>query len=293
MLAAPVDISIEQHMPELYRVADSASTRGQNRFKARTAVALILLIVATVGGIIDQPWASLMSAAAFAAGTVMTTLWMLRRYENQWYDGRAAAESAKSLTFKYAVGGEPYSVPSQNARGEYIDDLGAIAAKLDRANSPVKVSADLPDLEQLDQIRDLGWEQRRVVYQTQRIEDQLAWYTKRAAEHRDAGRLWQRAVIGLNSVGVVGAVLKATDTLHFDLLSLCATLAAAAAAWLSAVDHLRIARAYDFTATELEAVLKRCKAIANAEEWPGFVADAEETMSREHTLWEARRRDRG
>lgn len=286
----PETVRIADHMPPLYTAAEAASAKGQSQFKAFTAGALILLIVASLGGSVEDSWAGWISAAAFLAGTVTTTVWMRRLYENQWYDGRAAAESAKSMTFKYAVGGQPYGVDNPRAKDAYAGALTAIVAQLGRAGSSLEVSADPPDLGTLDELRRASFSDRQAAYRAQRIEDQHRWYEKRAREHRDAARRWQRAVIALNVAGFAGAVLKGLGVTHFDLLSLFATLAASVAAWLNALDHQRIARAYDFAALDLEAALKRL-GDTTEEDWTGFVADAEQTMSREHTLWRARRRD--
>lgn len=286
----PETVRIADHMPALYGAAEAASAKGRNRFRAFTAGALILLIVASLGGSVEDAWAGWISAAAFLAGTVLTTVWMRRFYENEWYDGRAAAESAKSLTFKYAVGGEPYGVDNPRAKDAYAGALAGIVAQLGRAGSSLQPSADLPDLRALDELRRASFSDRKAAYREQRIEEQHRWYEKRAGEHRDAARRWQRVVIALNCAGFVGAVLKGLGVTHFDLLSLFATLAASVTAWLSALDHRRIARAYEFAALDLAAVLTRLGGTTEGD-WKSFVADAEQTMSREHTMWRARRRD--
>jgi SMODS and SLOG-associating 2TM effector domain 1/SMODS and SLOG-associating 2TM effector domain 3 len=277
-------------MPELYDVAETASSEGQHWFKWLTGTALILLVVAAAGGMIDERWAGWMSAVAFAVGTVASTLWIFRRHENEWYDGRAAAESAKSLTFKYAVGGQPYDVENTAATAEYAGALAAIVSELKRLESPVDASADPGDLGDLDRLRAAQLSDRQAVYRDQRIEEQRTWYTRRARDHRGNGRRWQRAMIALYLAGITGAVLKGLGVIDFDLLGLFATLAASVAAWLAAMDYRRIARAYEFAAEELRDVLERSSTMATEAEWSSFVADAEQAMSREHTLWQARRR---
>jgi len=286
----PVNVRIHDHMPALYRTAETASGQGQRRFRELTATALILLVVAAVGGMIDERWAGWLSAAAFAIGTAATTLWIMRRYENEWYDGRAAAESAKSLTFKYAVGGAPYGADNPSARDTYAEALSAIVVELRHLESAVETSPDLPDLGELDQLRRADLPDRQAAYRAQRIEEQRTWYTNRARDHRRNGHRWQAVMITSYVAGIAGAVLKGLGVIDFDLLSLFATLAASVAAWLTAVDYMRITRAYEFAALELGQVSGRSSDAAGEDEWASFVADAEQTMSREHTLWQARRR---
>jgi hypothetical protein len=285
-----VNVHIPDNMPALYGAAETASARGQQGFRQLTAAALILLIVAAVGGMIDEHWAGWMSAAAFAIGTAATTLWVYRRHENEWYDGRAAAESAKSLTFKYAVGGQPYGVDDAAAKDEYAGALAAIVAELKQLGSPVEASAGPGDLGDLDRLRAAELADRQAVYRSQRIEEQRGWYASRAREHRRNGRRWQGTMIALNVAGIIGASLKGLGVIDFDVLGLFATMAASVAAWVAAVDYLRIARAYEVAAVELGEVLERSNETSTEAEWSSFVADAEHAMSREHTLWQARRR---
>ena len=168
------DVRIHDHMPALHRAAETASGKGQQRFKRLTGAALILLVIAAVGGMIDQRWAGWLSAAAFAVGTVATTLWMTRRLENEWYDGRASAESAKSLTFKYAVGGAPFGVENPDAKDTYAEALDGIVAELRHLESPVDAPADPGELGELDRVRRGGLSDRQSAYRVQRVDEQRA-----------------------------------------------------------------------------------------------------------------------
>ena len=111
-------VQIEKQMPAVYAFASKASAKGQNRFKRLTWLALFLLVLAAGGGVVDRPWAGWASAAAFLASIVLTALASYEKSQRAWYDGRAAAESAKSIVFKYAVGGEPFPIgdPKADAR---------------------------------------------------------------------------------------------------------------------------------------------------------------------------------
>ena len=55
------------------------------------------------------------------------------------------------------------------------------------------------------------------------------------------------------------------------------------ASW-RAISPAARARAYEFAALELGQVSGRSSEVALEEDWASFVADAEQTMSREHTL---------
>ena len=74
------------------------------------------------------------------------------------------------------------------------------------------------------------------------------------------------------------------------MTSVFAGAAAAAVAWLASGDYVKTARAYELTTLELDQALDLIDAIDDEAAWATFVADAEQTMSREHTAWLARRR---
>jgi hypothetical protein len=286
----PVNVTVEEHLPTLYSAAEATSTRGQDRFRKLTATSLCLLIVAAAGGLIEHEWAGWLSLTAFGASLVTTGLWIFRHAETNWYDGRAAAESVKSLTWKYAVRGDPFSTSTGEAEVAYRSAIEGLVEELRELGSDVRAPDVAARSAALDAVRSAPLAHRRDVYRAQRVTQQRDWYARRARDHRVSSHRWHIAMFGCQSAGTVGALLKALGSIHADVLSLLATAAVAAAAWVTAGDFVRTARAYDFAALELDGVLDRLDAAGSEDEWASFVADAEQAMSREHTVWLARRR---
>jgi SMODS and SLOG-associating 2TM effector domain 1/SMODS and SLOG-associating 2TM effector domain 3 len=284
-------VRVEDHMPGIFGAAETVSGTGQSRFKRLAGSALILLVVSAAGGLFEKSWAGWLSAATFAVSTVLTGVWFYRRAERDWYDGRAGAESAKSLTFKYAVGGEPFAVDSGDCDAFYTDALGQLATQLNALGSSVSAAGMPADTTALQRLRDQDRRSRMEVYRIQRLEDQRNWYSRRAGDYQTTARRWQVAMVAFELAGVTGAVLKGLDVVKLDLLSFCAAAAAGAAAWLTAGDYLATARAYSFAAFELDAALQQLDTIGSETTWARFVADAEQAMSREHTVWVTRRRE--
>ena len=64
----------------------------------------------------------------------------------------------------------------------------------------------------------------------------------------------------------------------------------AGAAWLALKQHTVLRSAYALTAAELEKQIATLTAAEDAN-WSESVADAEEAISREHTMWLASRSD--
>jgi hypothetical protein len=283
-------LRVEDHMPSVFAAAEKASGRGQTRFKRATLAALALLVVAAVFGLIEKPWAGWVSGAAFTGSILATALTFFRDAEDDWYDGRAVAESAKTLTWKYAMGGEPFGVTEPDAEGAYNRALAAVVEEIRRLHGssppPAQVSGD----GELRALRREPLDTRREIYHEQRLGSQRRWYNGRAREHGSTAKTWQIVAIILQTAGLVGAMVKALDVVSVDLLSVFAAAGTAALAWLAAGDYVKTARAYELTTLELDQTLRIVDTINDEDAWATFVADAEQTMSREHTAWLARRR---
>jgi conflict system pore-forming effector with SLATT domain/uncharacterized protein DUF4231 len=282
--------AIGASLPAIVTASDSASVRAQRRYLALTGVSLVLLVIASVFGIVHGHWAGWVSAAAFAVALVVTALDRTRAARREWYDARAAAESGKSLVFRYAVGGDPLGVGVANAPEALRRRLDELRAELDKLGADVRGAAP-GDMTALDALRASQREVRAEAYREQRLVDQRDWYRRRARERRAGARWWLVAIVALQALGIAGAVLKGIGATEIDWLALCATAAASCAAWVAMRDYEVIARSYDFAAHDLTDALERIERDSGDEgTWSRFVADAEAAISREHTMWLARRR---
>ena len=102
--------------PSLYRIADNVSLEAQKRYLKLFKIELGILIIAAAVGIFTFDKNELLakifaaiSAVLFAASIVITSVIKISKYENTWYNGRAIAESVKTLTWRYLINGEPFT----------------------------------------------------------------------------------------------------------------------------------------------------------------------------------------
>ena len=99
MMPRTVDVS---DLPALYQGADAASLKGQKRLLAALRMRLIGLAVAALGGMLSWKTTDIdiwgVVAALGFVGAVIGSGYLTRyRPDRAWYEGRAAAESAKTL----------------------------------------------------------------------------------------------------------------------------------------------------------------------------------------------------
>jgi SMODS and SLOG-associating 2TM effector domain 1 len=129
-------------------------------------------------------------------------------------------------------------------------------------------------------------------YQWHRVADQQRWYANKSSSNNIHARNWLIAFYTANALGLVGAALKASAVTNVDLLGILAAAAAAIGAWLEVKQHRSLAIAYNVTARELRRVLTLFDVAMSPDQWADFVDQAEEAISREHTMWVASRTGR-
>ncbi len=274
--------------PAIFTRADRSSTRAQQHFLLIPAVSLALVAGAASMGAVDASWAGWVGAGAFLAAFLLGALVVTRNLERTWYDGRALAESAKSLTWLYVARGGPFHATGPDTDEAFKARLLSLRSEL-RALDFV-VAGDGADItEDMRSLRGAPLAVRREHYERERLDDQIGYYLKRSEDHKRQARRFRVATWSAQGLGLIGAILKATSVLDFDLLGVGAACAAGLTAWLQTRDHVILARAYELTAEDLDRVKQDGPPHGDEVAWGRYVADAESAMSREHVMWTARR----
>jgi hypothetical protein len=232
------------------------------------------------GGLAFLAFACALGAELFLATTNPLTT---------WYEGRAAAESAKTLAWRYMVRAEPFERESADVDKQFLSQIHSLLQDL----QSISLSTAEPDAQQISdkmrQIRVLDFEERRKVYLDDRIADQQRWYSDKARWNDRRARSWVLVSIVLEIAGLLGGALKAFGLINFDLLGFLAAAAGSVLAWIEAKQHRNLATAYGIASQELASIATELLTVHSEERWAAFVAQSEEAISREHTLWRASR----
>ncbi|WP_438493913.1 DUF4231 domain-containing protein [Streptomyces asiaticus] len=281
--------------PALYRAADANSLRGQRRYLRVMRFQLGALVIAAAFGVValragGTDVAAVVASVAFGAALVSDVYMLKERPDRQWYAGRALAESTKTLTWRYMVGGSPLG--TAELTDEQAEDLLlARFAEIEADVEPVLLIPDHGSPEQVTEgmrrTRALPLEQRRELYLRARIRDQQEWYGTKARWNERRATLWSVTLATLELFGLTAGVLKADGVIDIDLLGLAAALAAAGAAWVQTKQHQNLATAYAMAHHELATIGSRVRHMRTEENWASFVGGSEDAVSREHTLWRA------
>ncbi len=288
-IAGPADF------PALFRSADRESERAQRSYLRSLRVRLGALLVAAFGGALTLTTAGgfqvggglafLAFACALGAELFLATTNPL----TSWYEGRAAAESAKTLAWRYMVRAEPFEGETADVDKQFLSQTHSLLQDL----QSISLSTAEPDAQQISdkmrQIRVLDFEERRKVYLDDRIADQQRWYSDKARWNDRRARSWVLVSIFLEIAGLLGGALKAFGLVNFDLLGFLAAAAGSVLAWIEAKQHRNLATAYGIASQELASIATELLTVNSEQRWAAFVAQSEEAISREHTLWRASR----
>ena len=283
--------------PEAFKSTNEASLAGQRWFIQSTRVQLMLLIIASAAGSLswsldgDRDGTALLAGVAFSTAALVRLLILRSRPHRAWYDGRAAAESIKTLAWKHAVGGDPFVAGDESADRRLVGLVRDVVTSFDTLG-PATSAASAEPTATMRSLRTTSLEERKRAYSKDRIGDQNGWYARKAEWNQKRARFWGGMVLLLQVTGAVGAFLKGFGVLDIDIFGLAGAAIASAAAWLETKQHHTVARAYKVAAEELSDVEALIGEQHTEEAWAGFVAGAEEAISREHTMWKASSRSR-
>jgi hypothetical protein len=291
------DPKVEDAFPELFTAADRAALQRQRRYLRATSAGLLAALVAAIGSAIsvdltkNLDLGGLISAVGFLTAAVLTGYLYFRKPDQSWYESRAVAESIKSMSWQYAMRGGIFTRDNRADATEF----GGRARKMVRRmrHAGVALTGDNDRVtDEMTAVRDAPLAERRKIYLTQRLEDQNRYYLRKSEENRARAARWFGVAILLQACGLVLAWLKVTNRVDADLLGIAATAAAGALAWVQTRDSQSLAESYREAANELADVIGEARAHPDTltdEEWSRFIRDGEQSISREHTLWLARR----
>ncbi len=285
--------------PGLYQSADAASLTAQKTYLLLQRVYLGSLILGcTMGAFIalgtNAVRAWLYSAIAIVLGLGLLILWVTRsRYDDKvWFDCRAIAESAKTATWRFMMGAPPFS-EGDLVEGGFVSELREIREARPHSNKDIAGKID-PNTSAVTkfmrEMRGRSFGERMTFYIDYRLRDQKKWYSKKANMNARSGRNWFWVTVGLQALAFTIAIIEAVSGgFQITIVPILTTCAAAVAAWNQMKRHNELAQTYGLAAQELEELESITVSLTEEGKFLQIVEQVEEAISREHTMWCARR----
>lgn len=280
-------------LPGIHDDANDESGRGQTRYVRLSAVRLTALLLGAIFGTLSWSVYSfdasgLLLLLAFVIAAFAELALIRLQPERNWYAGRAVAESVKTLSWRFAVQGEPFGPQLDQAAAEALlrSRVGEVLRRgQDRITirgGAAVVTPSMIDLRRQD------LETRRRTYLVHRTEDQRAWYSSNARKNERRATALRYGLLFGELIAVVIAAVTLGRSATIDFAGIVAALVAAGAAWLTLRQYSQLTSAYRIAAGELAIQARVLETVVDSD-WPQAVADAEEAISREHTMWLASR----
>jgi hypothetical protein len=285
----PQDIEL----PAVHEAANVTSGRGQKRYVFLSLLRLVSLLVAAIAGALGfatsgfDLWGFILLAAFLGAAVAEFALIRFQP-ERDWYAGRAIAESTKTLAWRFAVQGEPFGPTLEQVQAEAFlrDRIGEVSRQgRDRI---IIGSGEAVLTSSMSTLRNQPLEVRRASYIHFRTENQRCWYSLNAHKNELRATAWRYGLLVGELLAVVLAAVALGRNEPVDFAGIMAAAVASGAAWLAIKQHSQLTSAYRVAAAELALQADVLRSV-DLGGWPQAVADAEEAISREHTMWLASR----
>ena len=289
----------ENDYPAPYRDADSASLHAQTAYLRLQRIYLGSLVsvsalgtVASLQGTTVSLWLNQTIAIFLVAGLLVLWIMRFRQDDLLWFDGRAVAESIKTAAWRYMMRIPPYADDVQadvlfaaqlrDIRAARPQLLSRIAGHLDGDGQTITASMRDRRLGALDARRDF--------YVTERLRSQKLWYSNKAKSNVRASSQLFWTIVTIQFSATVLAILNASwSGVMTGIVPLMITSAAVLTAWSQLKRYNDLAQSYAMAAQELGELEALAGNQRDTQAFAQLVEQVEESISREHTMWCARR----
>jgi uncharacterized membrane protein YhaH (DUF805 family) len=288
-------------LPNLFQAADCASKKAQSNYLWLMAFDLSFMILASGFAIYNyksidvKEWIYILSGILLLLGLVFTIIIKTKRFEDYWYQGRALAESCKTLSWRFMTCAEVFEINVDSATAEirFVDKIKQLSQKFTDLNKTL--SSNLLNKHIISNImwsvRQLSTVERKEYYLKNRIREQKKWYSHKAEINRKRYNLWFSIILTSQALALTSVTYLIKDpNSKWNLVGLFTTVASCCISWLQLKQHQELKQAYTTAAQELGYIEALANQIHTDTELSKFVLDSENAISREHTLWLAQRR---
>jgi hypothetical protein len=304
----------ESNLPALYNVADSAAIKGQKTYVNLFVADLVCTVLGAIFSAVSFTTPSnklifyFLSGVSFFVSLLITLILSKQNYEKQWYAARAIAESVKTISWKYMMCAEPYHTQNQSTQEANTSQNKSLQTYDADSNFPkdlINIFNQHPEVAQyfeydatntnqitqtMKEVRAKSLGERKEIYKASRLIDQQSWYSKKGKDsHKKEGKWFWFIIFSQFCAFLSVIVLILFPEFPINLVSIFPVLATTFLSWLQMRRHQELAQSYNYAATELLTILQQIDGITTEDDFSVFVADAETAISREHTLWLARR----
>lgn len=283
----------EADFPALWFNVDKASLEGHKwtlRYEALRFCGGVMAAVGTICPlwIAGADFAAIIIFLGFFIAFLSELFAWIHKADEKWYNGRALAESVKTLVWRYSVGADPFQLElgDEQAQKIFSERVGRI---IEEASEQIVIGTSDPLItEGMSALRGCSFKDRRNAYIEGRTKEQHKWYAEKAQFNRRRAVGWKLVLGGVEVVALALAAMRIFGGWNIDFAGLMAAVIASAGGWIAVKQFSLLATAYSVAEKELVIQVDKLRTVSE-DDWPLVAADAEEAISREHTMWLASR----
>ncbi len=295
-----INIEISRNdLPALYQTATIASSNAQKNYLISVIINICFLSLGAISSAINLEGTSIsgiqyifsfISAISLIISIFLTIYLDQSKFEKKWYDGRAIAESVKTISWRFMMNSRPYS--SLKAESLFLNHLNAIKNERksfgELMGGENSIKPQITDI--MRKVRTFNFEKKRSLYIKNRINKQKIWYSNNCLKNKSRSEQFFKISIFIQILSVIGAFLFINNPYFiFNPTGVFTTIVAGLLAWTQVKQYKTLAESYGLTTQELGIIEEKAKRIKSPIELSIFVNEAETAISREHTVWLARR----
>jgi hypothetical protein len=280
--------------PSLKQAADAASALSQRRFLALIIAQLwILVLTAVTSGwtpadpAFQRGVAIVVAILMFIALGIATTL-RLAKFDDRWFRCRALAENIKSGVWFFVM--SP-AISVAEAEAAYLAEVDQVQKRLEQVAKEVALHDVGGPLITgwMRETQRLPLDEKVRLYREKRLEDQRGWYLNRSQYNTRREAWWFGGVFVIEFAAVAYAALQAWRLWQFNAVGAMAAMSVGLIAWMQTKRFSDLALSYGIAAGDLRRIAAEREHVATEEDLENLVKDVETAVSREHSLWLARR----
>ena len=280
--------------PQLYRAADNLSIQHQKEHFRLLLGYLSSLVIGSVisifcNGTIANSISLLLfilSAVLFASSKILNPL-------DLWYNGRAVAESVKSMTWKWMMKAEPYQdMVLETASSRFKDDLRNLLHQNKALFSHYQNddSGFYCISEKMKEVRNSTAKDRLSFYNRNRVENQLNWYRIKTKRFHKLYIIYSLIVAIFYTAIIILMIVNISMpnmSLPIELISAFVT---SIVSWMEAKKYNELSCAYSLAVNDISIInANMLEGDVTDNEVSEYVINSENAFSREHTQWIARK----
>ena len=199
--------------PSYFQASDSASLKAQKNYLRIVKIDLFSMVIASALAIYNYHATDskliiyIISGILLLASLLLTIFLKTKKFVDTWYQGRALAESCKTLTWRFVCCSEYFDffLDISEVKRRFLERINELSNEFkELSNSMNSETLNLPIItDKMLEIRGYDLATRKIYYIQNRIEDQKIWYANKAEYNLKKYNFWFLVVLISQAVSLI------------------------------------------------------------------------------------------